>query len=75
MLARIELVEMLRAGPSTGLSCLPKNNPSLAHIVRGYLDFHFVTGDDADEIFPHFSADMGKDLLAVGKRHPKHGIR
>jgi hypothetical protein len=54
--------------------CLSENNPGLAHIVRRDLDFHFVTGHDADEVFPHFSADMGKNLLAVWQRHPKHRI-
>ena len=53
---------------------LSENNSSFAHIVGGNLDFHFVTGNDADEVFPHFSADVGENLLAVWQRHPKHRI-
>lgn len=55
-------------------SRFPENNPSFAHIVRRDLNFHFVPGDDADEVLPHFPADMGQNLLAVGERYPKHGI-
>jgi len=60
--------------PSTSVLCLPENNAGLAHIVRRDLHFHFVTGHDADEVFPHLSADMGENVLAVWQRHPKHCI-
>jgi hypothetical protein len=52
----------------------PENNSSFAHIVPGNLDFDFVTGNDADEMFPHFSADVGENRLTIWQRHPKHRI-
>jgi hypothetical protein len=70
---RLELVESQARPFYAGLS-FTENNPSLAHIVRRDLDFHFVARDNTNKILPHFSTDMGENLLAVWQRHPKHRI-
>ena len=51
---------------------MPESDARFAEIVGRHLHVHFVTNADADEIFAHFARDMGKDLVAVGQRHPKH---
>lgn len=48
------------------------NNTRFVQIVGGHLNIDLVANGDADEIFPHFTRNMGQDLVPVGKRDPEH---
>lgn len=44
-------------------------------IVRRHLQRHLIPGQDADEVHPKLSGNMGQDLMLVGQFYLKHGVR
>jgi len=58
-----------------GASGMPVNNPRLVQIIRGHFHVYLVAHGDANEIFSHFSGNMGEDFMPVGQRHPEHRAR
>lgn len=52
---------------------MTENNPSLGQIVRRHFNLNFVPSGDADEVFPHFPADVSENFVAVFKLYPVHG--
>ena len=50
------------------------NDPAARQIVGRKLHRHAVTRKNANEILPHFSADMSQNPLAIGQDHPKHRV-
>jgi len=53
----------------------PKNDSSLAQVIRRDLDFDSVAWNNSDKIFPHFPADMHKNFLSIRQVHAKHRVR
>jgi hypothetical protein len=59
-------------GPS---SVSVSDSPS-GQVVRGELDFHAVTGEDADVVLTHLSRDRREDIMvSLVELHAKHGAR
>jgi hypothetical protein len=49
-------------------------NSTLGQVVWTQFDGDPVAGEDADEKFPHFSADVGEELLSVFKPNLESGV-
>jgi hypothetical protein len=54
---------------------LTKNDAGFTGIVWRDLYFDLVPGNDPNEIFAHFPADVGQNPLTIGQGHPKHRVR
>lgn len=44
-------------------------------IVRGQFQFHFISGQDADEMHAHLSRNMSQDKMSVFQLDFKDGVR
>src|ERR1051326_2670685 len=50
----------------------PKNDAGFCQIVRRQLNRNLVSGDNADEMFAHFTGDMCKHVALAGKINAEH---
>jgi len=50
-----------------------ESDPRLARVIRRNFHFHFVSGDDADEIFSHLAGDVREHDMIIRQLHPEHG--
>jgi len=41
------------------------NNASFIDVIRGHLHLHAIANGQPDKAFPHFTGDMGEDLMLV----------
>ena len=53
---------------------LAENNSSAREIIGGKGDFHPVSRDNADVVFPHLSRKVGKDDVPILQLDPEHGV-
>jgi hypothetical protein len=52
----------------------PKNDLSLAQVIRKDLNFDSVPWNNSDKVFPHFPADMCENFLSIRQVHAKHRV-
>ena len=60
---------------ANAVSFLAKNDPRLGQVVGRQFHFHFVSWNDTDEMFAHFSRDMGQDIPLAGQIDTEHRPR
>lgn len=55
-------------------SLVPVDDTTAGEVVGGKLDDHSVSGQDADVMLAHLSADGGQNLVPVGQLNAKHCV-
>ena len=77
-LSRLMILHLLQirfTDDFTFISFVPVCYSSPGKVVRGQFNLYLVAGDDANEIHPHFSRHVGKDLMPVIQNDAKHRVR
>ena len=57
------------------LLAFAENNTATVQVVRGKFNLYAVTRNDADVVFAHLAAQMGKDNVLILQFNTEHGVR
>jgi hypothetical protein len=53
---------------------IPENDPAPCKVVWTHFHPHFITGENADVMHPHFSGNSSQNFMAVFKLYLEHSI-